>query len=131
MRISEILTHSVTDTVARHYKEASASTDAYYNPEAVDYMHKNREYYQKYFAGSAEPGATPVFTDQVDKPGAKYTAVPKRGQRQSPGYRGLQYTRARAGLDYDRNTQAPDRGSSIALGSSTQSGMPAVHHGGY
>lgn len=124
MRISEILTHSVTDTVARHYKEASASTDEYYNPESVDYMRKNREYYQKYFADSAKTGATPVFTGQVDKPLPKYNVVPKRGERQSPGYRGLQYTKARAGMDYDRNTQAPVRGSSIPLSSSD-------HHIGY
>ena len=130
MKISELLTESATDVVARHYKEASEQLDLYYNKEAAQYAQKSRDYYSEYFK-DWDNGVAPVFTQPVTKAQPKYDTVPGKDGQQSAGYRGLQYAKARAGMSYDHNVQAPPRKSSISLSSQTQDTTPAVHHGGY
>lgn len=131
MKISELLTESATDVVARHYKEASERSEVYYNTDSVQYKHKNREYYKQYFEEWYEDETTPVFSVPTRPAQAKYDTTPTGKEQQSAGYRGLQYVKARAGLPYNRNVQAPIGNKSTALASQTQSAMPVSNGGGY
>lgn len=105
MKLKEILNESATDIVARFYKEAGESYDKFYNPEDVKYKDQTKEYYDEYFKEWFAEGAVPVFEKPVDKPQPEYTVQPKQGKLQSPGYRGLQYALAKAGLPYNHNVQ--------------------------
>lgn len=105
MNFKQLLNESPTDIVARFYKEASKDYDRYYNPEDVKYKDKNSEYYAKHFESWFNEGITPVFTKPLDKAQPEYNVAPKDGKLQSPGYRGLQYALAAAGLPYNRNVQ--------------------------
>ena len=105
MKIKEILKEGATDVVARFYKEATADSEKFYNPEDVKYKGQNKEYYDKYFKQWFSEGVAAVFTKPVDKPQPEYTNQPKEGKLQSPGYRGQQYALARADLPYDHNVQ--------------------------
>lgn len=116
MIIKEILNESSTDIVARFYKEAGEKYDKFYNPEVAKYKEKNDEYYKEHFKQWFAEDTVPVFARPVDEPQPEYTNTPKDGKLQSPGYRGLQYALAAAGLPYDREVQryVPDPSRIIA-----------------
>lgn len=117
MKLKDILNESATDIVARFYKEAGKDYDKFYNPEDVKYKdHTKEEYYDKYFESWFKDGVVPVFEKPVDKPQPEYTIQPKQGKLQSPGYRGLQYALAAAGLPYNHDVQyyQPDPNKIIA-----------------
>ena len=105
MKIKEFLGESATDVVARFYKEASAESEKFYNPEDVKYKGQNREYYDKYFKPWFNEGVVPLFTLPTDKPQPSYTNKPKEDKLQSPGYRGKQYALAASNLPYHHNVQ--------------------------
>ena len=105
MKIKDILNEGATDVVARFYKEASADSEKFYNPENVKYKGQNKEYYEKYFKQWFNEDIVPVFIKPVDKPQPEYTNHPKEGKLQSPGYRGQQYALAAADLPYDHKVQ--------------------------
>lgn len=106
MKVKDILLESASDVVARFYKEAGKKFDGFYNPEDVKYKDQTKEYYEKYFEEWFAEGRVPVFTKPVTKAQPPYTNFPKGGKLQSPGYRGLQYALANAGLPYNHNVQA-------------------------
>ena len=106
MKIKDVLFESPTDTVARFYLEASKDSDRFFNPEDVKYKEKNQKYYEEYFKDWFNEGVVTVFSKPVDKAQAEYTNKPKADKNQSPGYRGLQYALAAAGLPYNHNVQA-------------------------
>lgn len=106
MKIKDFLAEStVTDIVARFYMQASEDSDRYYNPEIARYKDKTRAYYDEFFEDWFKEGIAPVQTEPVTKPQPPFTVTPKQGKSQSPGYRGLQYAKARAGIPYDHNVQ--------------------------
>jgi len=105
MKIKDILNESATDIVARFYKEASADSDRFYNLEDVKYKEKNKEYYNKHFKEWFAEDIVPVFTTPINKPQKPFTVKPEPGKIQSPGYRGLNYARARAGMPYNHDVQ--------------------------
>jgi len=105
MKLKDILNESATDVVARFYKEAGKDYDRFYNPEDVKYKDKTQEYYDEHFKEWFAEGTVPVFEKPVDKPQPEYTVQPKQGKLQSPGYRGLQYALAAAGLPYNHDVQ--------------------------
>jgi len=106
MKIKDVLLNEgVTDIVARFYKEASADSDRYFNLEDVKYKEKNSKYYDEHFKQWFEEGVAPIFTKPVDTPQPKYNSKPEGSHLQSPGYRGLQYALAAAGLPYNHNVQ--------------------------
>lgn len=115
MKIKDILNESATDVVARFYKEASANFDRYYNLEDVKYKEKNNKYYDEHFKEWFAEEIVPVFTKPVDKPQPKYTISPEQGKLQSPGYRGLQYAKAAAGLPYNHKVQSYQSDPSRAI----------------
>ena len=108
MNFKDLLNESATDIVARLYKESSAKSEKFYNPENVKYKNQNKVYYENFFKDYFKEEITPVFTKPVDKPQKQYTNVPKDGKLQSPGYRGLHYALQAAGLPYDHNVQKYD-----------------------
>jgi len=122
MRIKDILNESSTDVVARFYKEASESSEKFYNPEDVKYKEQNKEYYDKHFKEWFNEEVVPVFTKPVDRPQPEYTNSPKDGKLQSPGYRGLQYALAAAGLPYNRKVQRYEPNASRMIASQTMDG---------
>ena len=105
MKIKDILNESVTDIVARFYKEASADSDRFYNLEDVKYKEKNAKYYDEHFKEWFNEDIVPVFTKPVDTPQPGYNPKPEGSKLQSPGYRGLQYALAAAGLPYNHAVQ--------------------------
>lgn len=105
MKIKDILLESSTDTVARFYIDASKEYDRFYNPEDAKYREKNQSYYQKHFKEWFEHNQTPIFTKPTEPAQPEYRNRPQPGQQQSPGYRGLQYALAAAGLPYDHRVQ--------------------------
>ena len=131
MKLADLLLESSTDVVARHYKEASSNFDAYYNKECELYKQKSEDYYQKYFEQWYKDGSIPVIAGDDNKDVKKYSTVPTETSQQSPGYRGLQYAKARAGQKYDKNVQPPPHNTSLDLSSRMQDLMPKLHQGGY
>lgn len=105
MKIKDILNESVTDIVARFYKEASADSDRFYNLEDVKYKEKNAKYYDEHFKEWFNEDIVPVFSKPVDRPQPGYNPKPEGSKLQSPGYRGLQYALAAAGLPYNHAVQ--------------------------
>jgi hypothetical protein len=123
MKISDIiLNEDATSSVARFYKEASAESDKFYNPEDVKYKGQNKEYYSKYFKEWFSEEVVPVFTKPVTKPQPEYTNHPKEGKLQSPGYRGLQYALCAANLPYNHDVQAYKADPQRMLASHTMDG---------
>jgi hypothetical protein len=122
MKIKDILRESSTDVVARFYKEASQSYDKFYNPEDVKYKEKNAKYYDDHFKQWFNEEVVPVFTKPVDKPQPEYNVLPKDGKLQSPGYRGLQYALAAAGLPYNHKVQRYEPNPSRMIASQTMDG---------
>lgn len=122
MKLKEILNESATDVVARFYKEAGRDFDKFYNPENVKYKDSSQEYYDKYFKEWFKEDVVSVFTKPVDKPQPEYTNKPKDGKLQSPGYRGLQYALAKAGLPYNHNVQRYEPNASRMLAAQTMDG---------
>jgi hypothetical protein len=112
MKLKDIINEGVTDVIARFYKEASDDFDRHYNLEDAEYKDKTHAYYDEYFKEWFAEEIVPVFTKPVTKAQPKYTTKPKSGQLQSPGYRGLQYGKERAGIPFDKNVQGyePSRG---------------------
>lgn len=105
MKFKDLLLESPTDVVARFYKEAGEDYEKFYNPEVVKYRDKNSKYYDEHFKGWFNEGIVPVFTKPVDKAQPVYDNVPQGSKLQSPGFRGLQYALAAAGLPYNHNVQ--------------------------
>ena len=105
MKLRDILKESSTDLVARFYKEAGEKFDKFYNPEDAKYKNLTKEYYDEYFESWFKDGKVPVFEKPINKSQPEYTVKPKEGKLQSPGYRGLQYALAKAGLPYNHNVQ--------------------------
>lgn len=105
MKIKDVLNEGVTDIVARFYKEASTESDRFYNLEDVKYKEKNATYYDEHFKEWFAEDIVPVFTKPVDRPQPVYNSRPEGSKLQSPGYRGLQYALAAAGLPYNHNVQ--------------------------
>ena len=122
MILKEIISESSTDIVARFYKEASQSYDRFYNPEDVKYKDKNAEYYDEHFKEWFTKDIVPVFTKPTSKSQPEYTNKPKSGKLQSPGYRGLQYALAAAGLPYNHNVQRYEPNPVRMLASQTMDG---------
>jgi hypothetical protein len=122
MKLKDILNESSTDVVARFYKEASESFDKFQNPEDVKYKEKNREYYNEHFKEWFNEEVVPVFTKPVDKPEHEFTNSPKPGKLQSPGYRGLQYALAAAGLPYNHQVQRYEPNASRMVAAQTMDG---------
>lgn len=125
MLLKDILNESATDIVARFYKEASKSSDKFYNPENVKYKDQTAEYYEKHFKEWFNEDIVPVFTKPIDKPQPEYTNKPKDGKLQSPGYRGLQYALAAAGLPYNHSVQRYEPNASKIVATQT---MDAVRN---
>ena len=119
MKVHDILNESVTDIVARLYKEASEGFDQHYNKEDADYKTKNKKYYNEYFKEWFKEDIVPVFTKPVDKPQHEYTTDPKPGKLQTPGFRGLNYALAAAGLPYDHSVQGYENNASRIVASQT------------
>jgi hypothetical protein len=105
MKIKEFLGESATDIVARFYKESGKDAEARMNPENVKYKDTNNEYYDDHFKEWFDEGVVPVFTKPAKSVDPVYTSKPEQGKLQSPGYRGLQYAKAAAGLPYNHNVQ--------------------------
>lgn len=105
MKLKDLLNESATDIVARFYKEASADSERTFNPEDVKYKTKNKEYYEEHFKEWFAKDIVPVFTKPVDKPQNPFNTTPRGSKLQSPGYRGLQYSLAAAGIPYNHNVQ--------------------------
>lgn len=122
MVIKDILNESSTDVVARFYREASESSEKFYNPEDVKYKEQNKEYYDKHFKEWFNEEVVPVFTKPVDRPQPEYTNSPKSGKLQSPGYRGLQYALAAAGLPYNHKVQRYEPNAARMVASQTMDG---------
>lgn len=122
MKIKEFLGESATDVVARFYKESSKDAEKFYNPEVVKYKKENQEYYDEHFKEWFNEEVVPVFTRPVTAPQPEYTNDPKQGKLQSPGYRGLQYALAAAGLPYNHKVQAYRADPSRLLASHTMDG---------
>ena len=122
MKIQDILNESATDTVARFYKEAGKDYERFYNPEVVKYQEKNAKYYDKYFKDWFNEGVVPLFTKPVDKPQPEYTNIPKENKHQSPGYRGLNYALAAAGLPYNHKVQRYEDNPNKMLATQTMDG---------
>lgn len=122
MKIKDILNEGVTDIVARFYVEASKESDKFMNPENVKYKEKNAEFYEKHFKDWFNEGVVPVFTKPVTAPQPEFTNTPKTGKLQSPGYRGLQYALAGAGLPYNHNVQRYEPNASRMIASQTMDG---------
>lgn len=124
MKINDIiLTEDTTCSVARFYKEGGKDFDRFYNPEDFKYKMKNQEYYQKYFDEWFDDEEVPVFTKPVDKPQQEYRTKPQGSALQTPGYRGLQYALAAAGLPYNHNVQEYKTDPSRAVASQTMDGL--------
>jgi len=119
MKIKDILNESATDVVARFYKEAGKEYEQFYNPEDVKYKNKNTKYYDDHFKSWFTEDIVPVFTKPVTKPQTEYTSFPKEGKLQSPGYRGLQYALAAAGLPYNHEVQRYEPNPSKMVASHT------------
>ena len=122
MKLKEIILESPSDVIARFYKEASQESDKFYNPEDVKYKEKNKKYYDEHFKKWFNEEIVPVFTKPTDKPQPKYTTSPKKDKLQSPGYRGLQYSLAAAGLPYNHKVQAYKENPYRMLASQTMDG---------
>jgi len=122
MRIKDILLESPTDIVARFYKEAGKNYEHYYNPEIIKYQEKTAKYYDEFFEKWFTDSIVPVFTKPVTKAQPEYTNKPKQGKIQSPGYRGLQYTLASAGLPYNHDVQRYRTDPNRAIASQTMDG---------
>ena len=105
MKIKDILNEDATCSVARYYKEASADSERFYNPEVVKYQEKNSKYYDEFFEQWFKNDVVPVFTKPVTKAQPEYNTIPQGSKLQSPGFRGLQYALAAAGLPYNHNVQ--------------------------
>jgi len=105
MKIKDILLESPTDVVARFYKEAGQDYERFYNPEVVKYKEKNSKYYDEHFKEWFNEDIVPVFTKPTVKAQPVYNNVPQGSKLQSPGFRGLQYALAAAGLPYNHNVQ--------------------------
>lgn len=131
MKFADLLLESPTDIVARLYKEASADFDKHYNPEDAIYKQKSADYYQKYFKDWYEFGKTPVMDKPPKSRQPKYTVKPGKTDKQSPGYRGLQYAKARAGLEYDKTVQPYKANPSFSFSTQTSDFLPKFNHGGY
>lgn len=123
MKLKEILNESATDIVARFYKEAGKDYETFYNPENVKYKDKSSEYYDKYFKEWFSEGVVPVFEKPVDKSQPEFTVQPKPDKLQSPGYRGLQYALAKAGLPYNRNVQCYTNDPNRIVAQQTMDGL--------
>jgi hypothetical protein len=119
MKLKDILLESPTDVVARFYKEASESYDQFYNPEDVKYKKKNKNYYEEHFKDWFNEDVVPVFTKPVEEPQPEYRTKPQEGKLQTPGYRGLQYALAAAGLPYNHNVQQYKTDPARAVASTT------------
>lgn len=119
MKLHEVLLESPTDIVARFYKEASSNSEKFYNPEIVKYKEKNEQYYKDYLNEWFDDGVVSVFEKPVNKVQPPFTNDPKEGKIQSPGYRGLQYALAAAGLPYNHSVQRYEPNISKMLTSQT------------
>lgn len=122
MKFKDILLESPTDIVARFYKEASKSFDKFNNPEVVKYKEENAKFYDDHFKQWFNEEIVPVFTKPVTEPQPEFTNSPKSGKLQSPGYRGLQYALASAGLPYNHKVQRYEPNASRMLASQTMDG---------
>ena len=122
MKLKDILNESATDIVARFYKEAGQDFDKFYNPEDAEYKGKSQEYYEDYFKEWFEDGKVPVFEKPVTPAQPEFTNKPKEGKLQSPGYRGLQYALAAAGLPYNHDVQRYEPNASRMLAAQTMDG---------
>jgi hypothetical protein len=126
MRIKEIINEEITDIVARFYKESSKDAERHFNPENVKYKEENNDYYDKHFKEWFAEEIVPVFTKPVDKPQHKYNVTPKADKLQSPGYRGLQYALAHAGLPYNKNVQDYKPDASRIVAQQTMDGLTGM-----
>lgn len=122
MLIKDILFESSSDVVARFYKDASKTADDRCNPEVAKYHEKNSKYYDDHFKKWFAEDIVPVFTKPTDTPQPVYDTIPSGSKLQSPGFRGLQYALAGAGLPYNRSVQAYKPDPNRALASQTMDG---------
>ena len=122
MKIKDIINEGVTDVVARFYIEASTDMDRFYNPEDVKYKEQTAEYYKKHFKSWFSEGRASAVLTPTDAPQPEYHPTPKEGKHQSPGYRGLQYALAAAGLPYNHDVQKYEASPQRMLASQTMDG---------
>ena len=100
MKICEIILNE------DHYAAGdNLDLDALYNPEIAAARKNEDDRYKKYDSH----GSTPVVKE-IDYNQEDYDSDPQKGQRQSPGYRGREYSKARAGMPYNKHTQPSKHG---------------------
>lgn len=94
MKIYEILSESI-------YGYANTEHDRFFNPELVHFNDIQKE---RYAALERESnGDTPIITRiPKDRGVENYSNKPQTGAMESPGYRGLQKVKKRAGLPHDK-----------------------------
>lgn len=124
MNLKDLLNESATDIVARFYKEASVDSERMLNADNVKYKNKNKEYYEENFKEWFAEDIVPVFTKPTGKTQKPYTTIPTGSKLQSPGYRGLQYSLAAAGLPYNHKVQKYQPSAPAV----TSAEMDAVRH---
>lgn len=105
MRLYEILNEGVTDLVAHYYPDADPNEDNAMNPAVKTYHDENAKHYKRYFEDFYKTGQAPIINDKGDEDAESWTAKPKKHEIQSPGYRGREYAKSRAGQEYDQEVQ--------------------------
>lgn len=98
--MKNLLNEAVSDLVARFYEPVEEELHGSWNAEANHYAKKNSERY------SDQDSHSIVTKTREEK--VKYSNKPVSDQRQSAGYRGLQYARKRSGHPSDPNVQGRD-----------------------
>ena len=69
-----------------------------------------------------------MFKDPVTPAQPEFTNEPKQGKLQSPGFRGLQYALAAAGLPYNHNVQKYEVNASKIVATAASDAMNAARN---
>jgi len=115
MKIKDLINEDCTDLVAKYYVDASKSLDDKFNPEAAYNSRRNKEHYTDW----NKTGLAPIITKPGKSHQPKYNHNPEGSEVQTPGYRGKQTALKRAGLPYDKHTQAPNLSGMVPVSSNT------------
>ncbi|BDR25776.1 hypothetical protein RVBP17_1810 [Pseudomonas phage sp. 30-3] len=98
MKIKEIILENKTHIEL--YGAANTDIDAFYNPEL--YTNNQKQIKRYAVLGMTGDGPTPVFKTIPKNPANKpFNNHPKNDDTQSPGFRGLQMAKERAGLPFE------------------------------
>lgn len=91
------------ESVSEEYLNNPMDFDKFWNPELYHYNKREMEWREKQGTGAITK-PVPAKKDE------KFTNQPDPNDIQSPGYRGLQSLKKKAGLPYDKKALAPDHG---------------------